>query len=112
MSYHSKSNEDSSSNVESEEYKTILYTVVNEDLTSIVSGVKFPIDIKQQIQKSIQDKPEVDKIKCSGTMVDVLNEVSPEVMRQAQEEDLDFNKAMPYVNSGKKLSLGQIRKIK
>ena len=42
---HPKSNADSSSNVKSEEYETILYEIVSEDLTSVINGIKLPIDI-------------------------------------------------------------------
>ena len=112
LNHHPKSIEDSSSDVESKEYKTILYTLVNGDLTNIVNRVTLPIDIKQEIQRNIQDNPEENTIKSSSTIGDVPSKVSPEIMRQAQREDLDICKAMCYVKSRKKLSLAQFRKIK
>ena len=45
-------------------------------------------------------------------MVDVLNKVSPEMMRQAQEEDLEIGKVKYYVMLARKPSLAQIRKLK
>ena len=45
-------------------------------------------------------------------MVDVLSKLSPEMMRQAQEEDLEIGKVRHYVMLAKKPSLAQIRKLK
>ena len=45
-------------------------------------------------------------------MVDVLSKVSPEMMRQAWEEDLEIGKVRRYVMLARKPSLGQIRKLK
>ena len=53
-----------------------------------------------------------DNIQGISAMVDVLSKVSPEMMRQAQEGDLETSKVMHYVKLGRKPSLAQIRKIK
>ena len=45
-------------------------------------------------------------------MVDVLSKVTPGMMKEAQEEDVDISKTICYVKSGKKPMLAQIRKIK
>ena len=45
-------------------------------------------------------------------MVDVLSRVTPSMMKEAQEEDIDISKTICYVKSGKKLMLVQIRKVK
>ena len=45
-------------------------------------------------------------------MVDVLNKVSPEMMRQAQEDDLEISKVRCYVMLARKPSLAQIRRLK
>ena len=45
-------------------------------------------------------------------MMDVLSKVSPEMKRQAQEEDLEIGKARCYVMLARKPSLAQIRKLK
>ena len=47
LSCHHKSNADSSSDAKSEEYETKLCKIVSDDLTSVVSGIKLPIDIKK-----------------------------------------------------------------
>ena len=44
-------------------------------------------------------------------MVDVLSKVSPEMMRQAQEEDLEISKVRCCVVLTRKPSLAQIRKL-
>ena len=46
FSHHPKSNADSSGNAESEKYEMISYEIGSDDLTSVVSGIKLPIDIK------------------------------------------------------------------
>ena len=45
-------------------------------------------------------------------MVDVLSRVTPSIMKEAQEEDVDISKTICYVKSGRKPTLAQIRKIK
>ena len=45
-------------------------------------------------------------------MVDVLSKVTPAMMKDAQEEDIDISKTICYVKCGKKPLLAQIRKIK
>ena len=45
-------------------------------------------------------------------MVDVLSKVSPEMMRQAQEEDFEISNVRCYVILARKPSLAQIRKLK
>ena len=45
-------------------------------------------------------------------MVDVLHRVTPHMMKEAQEEDVDISKTICYVKSGKKPMLAQIREVK
>ena len=45
-------------------------------------------------------------------MLDVLSKVTPGMMKEAQEEDVDISKTICYVKSGRKPMLAQIRKIK
>ena len=66
--------------------------------------------LNEEIQMSIHDMPEKDDIQGISTMVDILNMMSPDMIRQVQEEDLEISKAMYCVKSGKKPSLTQIRK--
>ena len=99
---------------ESEEYETISYEVISDDLTELIDGIKIPIELKKEIQRSIHEEPqrESDNIQGTSAMVDVLSKVSPEMMRQAQEEDLEIGKVRCYVMLARKPSLAQIRKLK
>ena len=46
-------------------------------------------------------------------MVDILSKVTPGIMKEAQEEDINISKTIHYVKYGKKNpTLGQIHKIK
>ena len=45
-------------------------------------------------------------------MVDILSKVTPGMMKEAQEEDVNISKMIHYVKSGKKPMLTQIAKIK
>ena len=45
-------------------------------------------------------------------MLDVLSKVTPGVMKEAQEEEVDISRTICYVKSGRKPMPGQIRKIK
>ena len=71
------------------------------------------IELRNEIQRSIHEKPEgeSDNILGTSTMVDVLSKVSLEMMRQA-EEDLKISKVRCYVMLARKPSLAQIRKLK
>ena len=95
LSHHLKSSVDISSDRGSEEeYETILYEVISDDLGEVIDGIKIPIELKNEIQRSIHENPEGggDNIQGTSTVVDVLSKVSPEMMRQAQEEDLKISK--------------------
>ena len=50
------------------------------------------MELKNEIQRSIREEPEI--------------------MKQAQEEDLEISKVMCYVKLGKRPSLAKIRKLK
>ena len=117
LSSHPKSSLDISSDrgsEDSEEYETISCEVVSDDLTELIDGIKIPIELKKEIQRSIHEEPqkESDNIQGISAMVDVLSKVSPEMMRQAQEEDLEISKVRCYVMLARKPSLAQIRKLK
>ena len=88
--------------------------MVSDDLTELIDGIKIPIELKKEIQRSIHEEPqkENDNIQGISTMVDVLSKVSPEMMRQAQEEDLEISMVRRYVMLARKPSLAQIRKLK
>ena len=115
LSHHPKSSLDRSSDRGSEEeYETISYEVISDDLTELIDRIKMPMELKNEIQKSIQEEPKGESNNIQGTsaMVDVLSKVSPEMMRQAQEEDLEISKVRHYVMLARKPSLAQIRKLK
>ena len=59
-----------------------------------------------------QQVPDIKKINVHCEMVDVQSRVTPNIMKEAQEEDVDIGKTIHYVKSGRKLMLAQIRKIK
>ena len=40
-----------------EEYETISYEVISDDLTEVIDGIKIPIEHKNEIQKSIHEEP-------------------------------------------------------
>ena len=95
MSHHPKSSADMSSDWGNKnEYETISYEVISDDLTGVIDEFKIPIELKNEIQKSIHEEPkgENDNIQGTSTMVDVLSKVSPEMMRQAQEKTLKLAK--------------------
>ena len=115
LSYQPKSSLDMSSDRGSEiEYEPIPYEVISDDLTELIDGIKIPIELKKDIQRSIHEEPkrESDNIQGTSAMVDVLSKVSPEMMRQAQEEDLEISQVRHCVMLARKPSLAQSRKLK
>ena len=101
------------SNTESDGYETISYTVMCDDLSEVIKGEKLPLDLKRAVQAEIsQQVPDSRKINVHSGMVDVLSRVTPSMMKEAQEEDIDISKTIHYVKSGKKPMLAQIRKVK
>ena len=101
------------SNTESHEYETISYAVMCDDLSEVIKGEKLPLDLKRAVQIEIsQQAPDSEKINVHSEMVDVLSRVTLNMMKEAQEEDIDISKTICYVKPGKKLMLVQIRKVK
>ena len=101
------------SDTESDEYETISYAVMCDDLSEVIKGEKLPLDLKRAAQAEIsQQAPDSRKINVHSGMVDVLSRVTPSMMKEAQEEDIDISKTIHYVKSGKKPMLAQIRKVK
>ena len=49
-----------------EEYETILYEVISDDLTELIDGIKMPIELKNKIQKSIHEEPKEKVITYKG----------------------------------------------
>ena len=80
LSCHPRSNIDVSSDKGSkEEYETISYEIVSEDLSDVINGIEIPMELKSEIQRSIHEEPERDNdnIQGIGIMVDVLSKMSP-----------------------------------
>ena len=101
------------SDTESDGYKTILYAVMCDDLSEVIKGEKLPLDLKRAVQTEMsQQAPASRKINVHSGMVHVLSRVTPSMMKEAQEEDIDISKTINYVKSGKKPMLAQIRKVK
>ena len=101
------------SNSESDGHETISYAVMCNDLCEIIKGEKLPLELKRALHTEIiQQVPDGGKIKVHSEMVDVLSQVTPGMMKEAQEEAVDISKTICYVKSGKKPMLAQIRKIK
>ena len=115
LSHHPKSSVDMSSDRgNKEDYETISYEVISDDLTEVIDGIKKPIELKIEIPKSIHEEPKGESVNIQGTStkVDVLSKVSPEMIRQAWKEDLEISKVRCYVMLARKPSLAQIRKLK
>ena len=101
------------SNSESDGYETISYAVMCNDLSDIIKGDKLPLELKRAVlTEIIQQAPDSGKIKVHSEMADILSQVTPGMMKEAQEEDVDISKTIHYVKSSRKPSLAQIRKIK
>ena len=56
--------------------------------------------------------PDSEKIGAHSKMVGILSKVTPGMMKEAQEEDIDISKTVCYVKSGNKSTLAHIHKIK
>ena len=101
------------SDTESDGYETISYAVMCDDLSEVIKGEKLPLDLKRAVQAEIgQQAPDSRKINVHSGIVDVLSRVTPSMMKEAQEEDIDISKTICYVKSGKKPTLAQIRKVR
>ena len=113
LSHHPTTDIEILSNTESDGYETISYAVMCDDLSEVFKGKKLPLDLKRAVQAEIsQQVPDTRKINVQSGMVDVLSRVTPSMMKEAQEEDIDIGKTICYVKSGKKPMLAQIRKVK
>ena len=101
------------SDTESDGYETISYTVMCDDLSEVIKREKLPLDLKRAVQIEIsQQAPDSGKVNAHSEMVDILSRVTPSMMKEAQEEDVDISKTICYVKFGKNPTLAQIRKVK
>ena len=84
------------SNTEGDEYEPISYAVMCDDLSEVIKGEKLPLDLKKAVQMEIsQQVPDSGKINVHSEMVDILSRVTLNMMKEAQEEDVDISKYMP-----------------
>ena len=114
LSHCPKPIEDNFGDNDSEDYETILYDVVCDDLCEIIKGQKLPLDIKRAVQAEITKREllqDIEKTNMHSKMVDILSNATPGMMKKAQE-DLDINTTICYVKSCKKPTLAQIQMIK
>ena len=51
--------------------------MISDDLSKVIDGIKIPMELKNEIQRSIHGKPEgeSDNIQETSAMVDVLSKV-------------------------------------
>ena len=104
MTHCLQTDNDNSSDNDSEEYETISYAVVCDDLCGIINGEKLPLDIKRAVQTEMtkqEQLPDSEKISVHSEMVAILSKVAPGIIKEAQEEDINISKAIHYVKSGK-----------
>ena len=113
LSRHPMTDNEILSDSESDGYKTISYTVMCNELSEIIKGEKLPLETqKSSSSRDHSASTRKEKINVHREMVDVLSRVTPSMMKEAQEEDVDISKTMHYVKSGKKPMLAQMTKIK
>ena len=113
MSHHPKSEDENVGDSESDGYETISYAVICNDLSKVIKGEKLPLELKRAVHIQItQQVPDSEKINVYSKMVDVLSRVTPSMMKEAQEKDVNISKTIHYVKSGRKPKLAQIRRIK
>ena len=99
------------SDSESEEYETISYTVVFEELKEIIDGVKLHIECKVAIQNK-ENKPGQQELELHSSVIEVLSKVSPSEMKDVQEVDPTIGQVVQLAKTGNKSELSQIRKEK
>ena len=113
LSHHPKTDNENFSNNESDGYETISYAVVCDDLCEVIKGEKLPLEIKRAVHTEIMKQvPDSEQISAHSEMVDILSNVTPGMMKEAQQEDADISKTICYVKFGKKPMFAQIWKIK
>ena len=86
MIHHPKTNNDTFSDSDGEEYETILYAVFCDNLCEVIEGEKLPLDIKRSLQAEMtKHLLDSEKISEHSEMVDILSKVTPGMIKEAQE---------------------------
>ena len=113
LTCHPKTEDKTFSNSESDGYETILYVVIYDDLSKVIKGEILTLELKRVVHVEInQQAPDGEKIDAHSEMVDVLSRITPSMIKETQEEDVDISKTICYVKSSRKPLLAQIRQIK
>ena len=115
VSHRPKTENDNSRDSGSEEYESILYAVVCDDLCEIIMDEKLPLDIIRALEMEMTKQEQLldsEKIGVHSEMEDILSKITPGMMKEAYVEDVDISKTISEVKSGKKTTLALIQKIK
>ena len=96
---------------EYEEYETISYAMVCEELEETIDGEKLPMEYKVAIQNK-EKKPAQQELELHSSVIEVLSKVSPSEMKEAQQADSTIDEVVQWVKAGNKQKLSQIRKEK
>ena len=90
-----------------------MYTVVCSDLCEVIKGEKLLLDINRAVQAEITKQvPDSKNISVPRKIVDILSKVTPDMVKEVQEENINFRKTICYDKFDKKPILAQIYKIK
>ena len=112
LSHCPKTENENFSDCESDGYRTILYPIVCDDLCEVFKEEKLPLEIKRAVQAKITKlAQDSEKINAHSKIVDVLSRVTPSMMKEAQEKNVDISKMMCYVKSGKNQCLPRYEKL-
>ena len=99
-----------SSNSEIEEYKTISYAVVCDDLYEVIKGEKLPLDIKRAVQAEMTNcLPDSKKISAHSKIVDILSKVISGIMKA--QETLTLVKLYAVLNLARNQPLFRYAKL-
>ena len=75
----------------------------------VIRDEKLPLEIKRAVQAEMTKQlPDSENISGHSKMVDILSDVTPGMMTEAQEEDIDLSRTICYVKSDRKPTLAQI----
>ena len=94
-----------SSFAESEEYNTVSYATICEDVTDIVSWVKLSIELMQELinWSTCSNNTSVTRDSVVlDNMVGILGKTMPDDMKGIQEEDPDISEVIMFVKAGRK----------
>ena len=69
--------EEVDSDCKSEEYETISYVIIFEDINDIPKGEEIPIECKQQIQVRSKEEPKQNDLELHSNMIQVLGKMTP-----------------------------------